>query len=99
MSERWNVYRFDDYRVGMLEDFSVDRPLYKVAEDSDCLSLSCSLPLNGIIDESSELEAGVSCVIETTDGNTHYFAIEHPGPKPDYHSRCSFILILPDLEG
>ena len=97
LSDRWNVYRFGGYRAGMLEDHTVGRPLGKVTEGSDCLSLSCSLSLNGIIDDSCELEAGVSSVIETTDGKTHYWAIEHQKSEPDFHNRCSFLLVLPGL--
>jgi hypothetical protein len=97
LSGRWNVYRFDDYRMGMREEYNVGPPQLRATEGSDYLSLSCNLPISGIIAESCELEAGVCSVIETTDGNTHYWAIEHQGPKPDFHNRSSFVINLPAL--
>ena len=98
-SGRWNVYRFDGYRKGMREENSMARPLCHVTEDSEVLSLQCSLPINGIVDDSSTLEAVVSAVIETIDTTTHHWAIEHMGPEPNFHNRDSFLLILPGLAG
>ncbi len=95
-SGRWNVYRFDDYRLGMREDHSVGRPFCKITEVSDCLTLSCCLNLNGIIDSSCILEAGVCSVIETIDGSLCYWAVEHQRPKPDFHNRCGFLVVLPE---
>lgn len=99
LSDRWNIYRFDGYRLGLRQDHSIGRPLCRTIEGPDCLSLRCSLNLNGIIDTSCSLEAGVCLVIETIDGSTHYWAIEHLGPEPDFHNRCSFLLRLPGVVG
>jgi hypothetical protein len=92
LSGRWNVYRFDGYRIGMREDTAVGCPLCNVTEGPDCLSLSCSLSLNGILDDLCELEAGVAVVIEIIDDSLHYFAIEHPESQPDFHNRNSFLI-------
>ena len=87
----WNVYRFDNYRAGMREDKTVGQPQWHVTEGTDFLSLLCTIRLNGIVADSSHLEAGISCVIESTDGTTSHWAIEHHGTEPDFHNRCSFL--------
>lgn len=92
LSGRWNVYRFDDYRLGMREEHYTGRPLCKVTETTDHLSLSCSLNVNDILDDSYEIEAAVCVVIETIDGNLHYLAIEHRESQPDFHNRKSFLI-------
>jgi hypothetical protein len=91
----WNVYRFDNYRAGMREEATVGHPQCHVTEGTDFLSLSCTVYLNGIVADSSDLEAGVSCVIESTDGTTSYWAIVHQGTEPDFHNRSSFLAVLP----
>ncbi len=63
----------------------------------DFLSLKCTVYLNGIVADSSDLEVGVSCVIESTDGTTSYWAIIHQGTEPDFHNRSSFLVVMPGL--
>ncbi len=93
----WNVYRFEGYRTGMKEEGGVSQPYCHVVEDSDLLSLTCSLDLHGIIGDSAELEVGLSSVLEATDGSISYWAIAHPGAAPDFHDRRSFLASLPGL--
>jgi hypothetical protein len=91
----WNAYRFDGYRSGMQEEGAFAQPLCHVVEDNDVLSLTCSIDLNAIVDDSAELEVGLSSVIEAKDGTIDYWAIEHYGPVPDFHNRQSFSVVLP----
>ena len=84
--------------MGMREEHRVGQPLAEVQEGSDYLTLDCKLPLNGIVDDSSELEAAACLVIEASDGSTHYWAIEHQTPKPDFHNRPGFLIALPGRE-
>ena len=49
----------------------------------------------------SSLRLGLSAVIEETDGRLSYWALAHPGERPDFHHRDSFVLPLehPDFDG
>jgi len=92
---RWNVYRFAGYRTGMREDGDIGPPHCCLVAGPDLLSLTCTLVLNSIIDDSADLEAGVCSIIEATDGGISHWAIEHHGPQPDFHHRHGFLLELP----
>lgn len=93
----WNVYHFTDYRTGMNEERSVSEPCFHVVKDGDLLSLMCTIELNNLIDDSSDLEVGVSSVIKATDGNSSYWAIDHHGTEPDFHNRKGLNMLLPGL--
>lgn len=97
LNDRWNVYRFTDYRAGMREERSVGKPLCRVVMEGDLLSLSCTLKFDDLIEDSADLEVGVSTVIQAIDGGISYWAIDHCDSKPDFHNRTSFCLILPKL--
>jgi hypothetical protein len=89
----WNIYHFDNYRIGMREDSTIEPPLCRIISDTDSLSLSCSLKYNSIIDNASPIEVGISSVVEAIDGSTSYWAIEHHGAEPDFHDRRSFQIL------
>jgi hypothetical protein len=93
----WNVYHFTNYRTGMREERAIGQPVFRFVTDGDLLSLTCVLELNGLIDDLSDLEVGVSSVIQAADGSTSYWAIEHQGLVPDFHNRPSFCLGLPGI--
>ncbi|MGB3210921.1 MAG: DOMON-like domain-containing protein [Desulforhopalus sp.] len=98
LSGCWNVYRFDDYRTGMREEQTVVQPLCRIVTENNLLSLICTMDLIGIVDDSSELEVGISSVIEASDGSISYWALEHYGQNPDFHDRRSFGVLLPGLK-
>lgn len=93
----WNMYSFTDHRTGMREESSVAQPFCRVVEDGTLFSLSCSIDLTRLIDDSSDLEVGVSSVLWAIDGSTSYWALEHHGRQPDFHNRASFCLALPGM--
>ena len=95
----WNIYHFTGYRAGMREETSIGQPLCRVASTTDFLTLQCTIRLNTLIDDYSELEIGVSSVIETTDGALSYWAIKHPGNRPDFHHRGGFLIALSGSNG
>ncbi len=86
----WNIYHFDNYRAGMIEDSTIRPPVCRIISHTDSLSLSCFLEYNSIIDRISPILIGICSVVETIDGSISYWAIEHHGPKPDFHDRRSF---------
>ena len=93
----WNVYHFTDYRTEMREERAVNQPFCRIVKERELFSLSCNIDLNSLIDDSSDLEVGISSVIEATDGSTSYWAIDHHGTEPDFHKRASFGMVLPGV--
>jgi hypothetical protein len=53
------------------------------------------LGLGNILPAGETVEAGVCAVIKTETGGTSHWALAHPGPRPDFHRREGFALILP----
>jgi hypothetical protein len=82
---QWAAYRFDGYRAGM-RPLEVADPAISSYSTPDRVELWAELR----IDEVAELEGrpwrvGVSAVIEDTAGAISYWALTHPGDKPDFH--------------
>lgn len=96
----WNIYRFSGYRSGMQEEGEVSRPSCVVFKDdvSGLFTLSCSFETGSIIDDAVGLELGVSCVVEEENGRLGYWAMSHPGAKPDFHDRKSFTALLGSID-
>ena len=91
-SGHWNVYRFESYRQGMLEEPAFESLPFSVQVRSDSLLVSLALELDKIIQPELVLQVGISAVIKTTDGRTTYWALTHPGPQADFHLRDGFII-------
>ena len=81
----WQSYHFDDYRDGMT--LSNELLVERIAADAESKQLSAMVRMNIDIDP---LLLGPAAVIEFTDGNLHYFALEH-GKQPDFHQRAFYI--------
>ena len=94
-SGHWNVYRFTRYREGMREEPAFTSLPFAVRMGPDALELPMELDVGKIVPAGKDLEAGVAAVIETTDGGKSHWALTHPGPRPDFHRRDGFALILP----
>lgn len=96
----WNLYAFDDYRHGM-------RPVEGVGSPLVCCEHSLSgdqFVWSGRLEARDELFTdafsrpslvlGATAVVEYVDGKREYWALTHVGPKPDFHLRESFRIIL-----
>jgi hypothetical protein len=90
----WNVYRFTSYRQGMEEEREFSSLPFRVERQSGSLSLSLELDLDRIAGGDQFLEVAVSAVIKQRDGSVTYWALTHPGPKPDFHRREGFVVAL-----
>lgn len=90
----WNVYRFTSYRQGMREEPAFMSLPFRVKCKPYALRLSLELALDKIILADQALEVAVSAVIKSIDGTITYWALDHPGPRPDFHRRESFIIKL-----
>ncbi|MER3432187.1 MAG: hypothetical protein C4288_01830 [Leptolyngbya sp. ERB_1_1] len=89
----WNVYRFDDYRIGMQEETAFESLPFSVETHPDRTSLTIELDLN-LISVTQPLDVGITAVIEQITHKITYWAIEHCGTEADFHIRESFALKL-----
>lgn len=90
----WNVYRFSSYRQGMREEPAFMSLPFRVKSEPSALRLSLELGLDKITLAKQALEVAVSAVIRSIDGTMTYWALNHPGPQPDFHRRDSFFIKL-----
>lgn len=93
-SGNWNVYRFTDYRAGMREDSSVAEFECQTSSEEKSFFLHCAVQLDGLAEGGHGIELGISCVLMHTDGTTSYWALSHPGQRPDFHHPEAFVLRL-----
>ena len=92
-SGNWNVYSMDAYRqVNMREEIAFIQLPFKFKKTNDEVTLDITIDLNPIIQLETDLEIGITAIIQTNDGNETYWALAHPGPHADFHLRNSFIL-------
>jgi hypothetical protein len=63
--------------------------------DPEALLLTAEIGIGKIIPAGKDLAAAVAAVITTIDGGKSHWALVHPGPRPDFHRRDGFALILP----
>lgn len=94
-SHQWAIYDFSAYRqpahAAPHSALSID-----FQRSSSALTLAVTIPwalLPGSVGDT--LVIGLSGVIEDTDGNRSYWALAHPGSRPDFHHRDAFILAIP----
>jgi hypothetical protein len=90
----WNVYHFDGYRRGMIEETRFTSLPLRVRRELDSLLLDLELDLGSIVPAASPLEVGLAAVIKAGDGGLSYWALTHPGPQADFHRRDGFRLGL-----
>lgn len=92
-SREWAAYAFTKYREGMkrLEQ----SPQVAVRKDDGRLELDVAVELAGWFDAPwRTLNLGLTAVIESADGERSYYALRHPGERPDFHHRGGFVLQL-----
>jgi hypothetical protein len=100
-SGEWAVYAFSGYRNGGPLANETMRPQIAVRSTGSRLKLDALVRLDVLsaIHPHASLRIGLSAVIETSDGLSHW-AIHHPADKPDFHNAAGFALLLepPDPE-
>lgn len=90
----WNVYRFDDYRLGMREEAAVRALPMAIESRGPHLEIRCDLKLNPIVPPCQPIKIALSAVLETAGGEKSFWAMAHPGPRPDFHHPAGFVLAL-----
>lgn len=93
-SGNWNVYSFTSYRKGMLPADIVRDVEITTETTKKIFSLRAEVDLAGLVSDSSNVEIGVACIVENTDGKLGYWALSHPGETPDFHDPKSFMIRL-----
>jgi len=95
-SGEWAAYRFRAYRDGGAIDDEALVPSISTERLADRLTLNATVRLDclPLIEPCAALRVGLSAVIEAADGTLSYWALKHPGEKPDFHHPDSFALEL-----
>ncbi len=91
-SRRWAAYRFDGYRNGMRRAEAVPIRSFIWYRSNATLMTRFAMP---DLPQAAEWRLGLSAVIETRDGERHYFALDHAPGNPDFHNSDCFTARLP----
>ncbi len=90
----WNVYRFSNYRQGMVEEQAFASLPLAVHRSPGALRLTLAVNLAGIVLADHPLEVAIAAVIQAADGRLTYWALTHPGPQADFHRRDGFLIAV-----
>ncbi len=93
-SGHWNVYRFESYRKGMQEEYSIMSLPSCIIQSPEALQVELDFDLNKIIPSYNPLQVAVSAVIQHISGITTYWALDHTGPQADFHLPECFTIEL-----
>ncbi len=91
-SGQWAAYRFSAERVREPSAETPVKPHMDLQTTADGLSLRVWLPLQALppVVPGRHWDLGLTAVIETTDGQLSYWALQHPGKRPDFHHRSGW---------
>lgn len=81
----WAAYRFLGYRDGMT-DLPLDRPPRISREQA-----ARRFVLHARFEAAGITRLALSAVLKDCDGNTYYWALQHPEGKPDFHHEAGFV--------
>jgi len=90
----WNCYHFRDYRQQMSTETAIDALPFTLVRSPRELHLTLKLPAALPLPAAATLDIGISAVIQATDGELSYWALEHPADRPDFHRRDGFTLTM-----
>jgi hypothetical protein len=88
----WNAFAFDDVRTGMRETDLVSLSECAIDRSTTRVTLQAAFRVGTWPDR--QLRLGISSVIEDANQALHYFALAHPGRKPDFHRRDGHIILI-----
>ncbi|MDP5241070.1 DOMON-like domain-containing protein [Uliginosibacterium sp. 31-16] len=95
-SGEWAAYAFSTYRQRAAWQPAA-APEISVRQSTDLLELDARLPASLL--PACPWQIGLSAVIETTAGALSYWALAHPGERPDFHQSSAFTLrFAPDIQ-
>ncbi|MFI4976884.1 MAG: DOMON-like domain-containing protein [Caulobacterales bacterium] len=99
-STQWAAYGFSGYRAGMRALGEIAPPRIEVRRTASLFDLRVSLDLDRLagLPDDAAWRAGLSAVIEETNGRKSYWALAHPPGGADFHHAEGFALGLPPPE-
>ena len=95
-SGHWAAYRFAGRRRDQTTP-ELPAPRIECRRLPEGSSLSARIAIAALpeLAQATSLDAGLTAVIETTDGARSYWALAHGGDKPDFHDPATFTLRVP----
>ena len=90
-SGHWNLYQFDAYRSGGREEPGAVTPTTTWKQDDRECCCSITLNLAPWWTEPQLPELAITAVLENKTGEISYWALQHPGDRPDFHDRRGFL--------
>jgi len=94
-SGNWNTYHIGAYRrLAFREETSIQRLRFSVQREPGCLFAEAAVDMSPIITNEYPIQAAIASIIQSNDGHETFWALTHPNPQPDFHSRESFTLLL-----
>jgi len=93
-STEWAVYGFTSYREGMAELEHALPPQVTASITDDRIALEAIVPRATLLalPGDSSLRLGLAAIVERADGGHSYWALTHPGERPDFHDPAGFVL-------
>lgn len=95
-SGAWAAYHFTAYREGMAPLMKGSAPVTRSFIGRGLFELSVLLDLAWLAraPDSVGLRLGISAVVEDRERALSYWALEHPGEKPDFHHPGGLVVAL-----
>ena len=90
----WNLYRFEAYRFGMKEASVHSLPASVTESGTERFKIRCEVDLNAIGLTNTPIRIGPCAILKTTASKLIYWAMDHHGPKPDFHRQDGFVMSL-----
>jgi hypothetical protein len=87
----WAAYEFTSYRDGMTSSEIGAEPYIRMEDNFTWWTLGATIA----IPADTNWQLGLSAVLEEKDGTKSYWALAHPGEKPDFHDPGCFAAHLP----
>lgn len=92
-SGQWATYAFRAYRERDATYTPSISPSIQTQTSATYLELTAEIPAT-LLPAGKPLQLGLTAVIELTNGSRSYWALAHPGTKPDFHQRDAFYAAL-----
>ncbi|MEM9906608.1 MAG: hypothetical protein AAF921_16445, partial [Cyanobacteria bacterium P01_D01_bin.44] len=93
-STHWNIYHFDSPRRGMRPESAFSALPFEMHQFSNIFQLILSIDLSPIVATDQVLEMAIASVLQSTQGDLSYWALQHPSSEADFHDRAGFTIEL-----
>lgn len=91
----WNVFRFDGYRAGMVDEGAIGELPFTMTHAAGGCTAATVIDLAALGGAAAPWRLAMSMVIRTPAGELSYWAIAHPAAEPDFHHPEAFALTVP----